>query len=89
MKRIVVGVVKVLGYNMKEKVIKIISEQLGKQLTDSELETPFEDLGADSLDVVEIAMSIEDEFNFEIPDELAENVKNVNDIIKIVEQLVS
>ena len=74
--------------NPIKKVIKIISEQLGRQISDDNLETPFEDLGADSLDVVEIAMTIEDEFNFEIPDELDEHVENINDIIKIVEQLV-
>ncbi|MDR5658294.1 acyl carrier protein [Serpentinicella sp. ANB-PHB4] len=71
-----------------EKVLKIIGEQLG--LDNLEEVTPktslVEDLEADSLDAVEIIMAIEDEFGVEIPDEQAENFKNIGDIVKYIEQ---
>ncbi len=44
-----------------------------------------DDLGADSLDVVDLVMSIEDEFGIEIPDEAVENIKTVGDIVKYIE----
>jgi acyl carrier protein len=65
----------------------IIEEQLG--ITDSEkitMETDLEeDLGADSLDAVEIIMAIEDEFDLEIPDQVAEELKTVTEIITYLE----
>ena len=65
----------------------IIEEQLG--ITDSEkitMETDLEeDLGADSLDAVEIIMAIEDEFDLEIPDHVAEELKTVTEIITYLE----
>ena len=45
----------------------------------------IDDLGADSLDVVDLVMALEDEFEIKIPDEDVENVKTVNDIVKIIE----
>ena len=44
------------------------------------------DLGADSLDVVDLVMSLEEEFNIEIPDEEVENIKTVGDIVKFIEE---
>ena len=67
---------------MRGKIVEIIANQLG---IDQEDITPeanvVDDLGADSLDVVELIMALEEEFNIEIPDEEAEKIKNVQDII--------
>ncbi len=70
-----------------EKVVEIIAEQLGVE-DSSEItrETSLmEDLEADSLDAVEIVMSIEDEFGFEVPDEEAEAFKTIGEIVDYVE----
>ncbi len=70
-----------------EKVVKIIGEQLGLDDVSNVTATTslMSDLEADSLDAVEIIMAIEDEFGVEIPDEEAENFKNIGDIVKYVE----
>ena len=66
---------------MKEKVVDIIANQLGIDRGDVTPEASVvDDLGADSLDVVELIMALEEEFNLEIPDEEAEKIKSVNDI---------
>lgn len=69
-----------------DKVKEIIVDQLD---VEEEKVTPeasiTEDLGADSLDVVDLVMSFEDEFGIEIPDEEVENVKTVGDIVKLIE----
>lgn len=72
---------------MFEKVRLIIAEQLGiDNLGDITLETSLiDDLEADSLDAVEVIMALEDEFGIEIPDEEAENFKNIGDICKFIE----
>jgi len=68
-----------------QKVRDIIEKELGverEKLTD---EASFiEDLGADSLDIVELVMAMEEEFEVEIPDEEAENIKSVGDAINYV-----
>ncbi len=70
-----------------DKVKEIIIEQLGLDEDISiSLETSLmNDLEADSLDAVEVIMAIEDEFDIEIPDEDAEDFKNIGDIVKYVE----
>jgi len=70
-----------------EKRIRVImSEQLGFKKTDMKDESRFlEDLGADSLDVVEIVMALEEEFGMEIPDEEAEKLETVGQTIKYIE----
>jgi len=72
---------------MYETIKLIIEEQLGINDKDKiTLTTNLqEDLNADSLDAVEIIMSIEDEFNIEIPDDIAEELKTVEDIINFLE----
>ena len=60
-----------------EKVANIVAEQLGISIDDVTAETTLEDLNADSLDVVEVIMALESEFNMEIPDEDAEKIKTV------------
>ena len=71
---------------MKDKIIEIISNQLGIDHGDVTPEASVvDDLGADSLDVVELVMALEEEFNLEIPDEEAEKIKSVNDIFSHME----
>ena len=68
-----------------DKVKEIVSEGLGisiKEITDCG--NLFEEYGADSLDIVEIVMVLEEDFKIEIPDCKAENFKTVNDIVKFV-----
>lgn len=69
-----------------EKVRKILSEQLGVD-DDSIQEDSLlaEDLGADSLDAIDIVMSVEDEFGLEVPDEVVESMSTVSDIVKFIE----
>ncbi len=70
-----------------EKIRDILCEQLEQNADAVTMESlVMEDLGADSLDVVDIVMSIEDEFEIEVPDEVIENVKTVGDIVKFVEE---
>ncbi|HIV36916.1 MAG TPA: acyl carrier protein [Candidatus Negativibacillus faecipullorum] len=69
-----------------EKVKKILCDQLDleeEQVTE-EAEV-IEDLGADSLDIVDLVMTLEEEFDTEIPDEDIENLKTVGDIVKYIE----
>ncbi len=70
-----------------EKVADILAEQLDIENKNSiTLETSLvEDLGADSLDSIDIVMSVEDEFNIEVPDEIVENMKTVGDIVNFIE----
>jgi len=74
-----------------EKVKEIIVEQLGVEDPDSvTLETSMMgDLEADSLDAVEIMMELEDEFDIELPDEEAENFKNIGDIVEYIEEKIA
>ncbi len=68
-----------------EKIQKIISEQLGIDSNEIKLESSFiDDLGADSLDIVELIMALETEFDIEIPDEEAEKVKTVGDVVEYI-----
>ena len=69
-----------------EKVKKILSEQFGVEEDTITLETSLiDDLDADSLDVVDLLMSIDDEFEVEVPDEDVENIKTVDDLVKYIE----
>ena len=72
--------------SIEEKVKDIIVEQLG---VNPEQVTPqakfIEDLGADSLDTVELVMAFEEEFNVEVPDEEAEKLQAVGDVVKYIE----
>ena len=76
--------------SIEEKVKDIIVEQLG---VNPEQVTPqasfIEDLGADSLDIVELVMAFEEEFGVEVPDEDAEKLQTVGDVIKYIEEKAS
>ncbi|CAM5187056.1 Acyl carrier protein OS=Ureibacillus acetophenoni OX=614649 GN=acpP PE=3 SV=1 [Ureibacillus acetophenoni] len=69
-----------------ERVTKVVVDRLGVDESEVKLEASFrEDLGADSLDVVELVMELEDEFDMEISDEDAEKIATVGDAINYIE----
>ncbi|RPF66134.1 acyl carrier protein [Helicobacter pylori] len=69
-----------------EDIQAVIVEQLNVDATQVTPEAEFvKDLGADSLDVVELIMALEEKFNIEIPDEQAEKIVNVGDVVKYIE----
>ena len=73
--------------NVQERVKNIIVEQLGVEADQVKPEAQFvNDLGADSLDTVELIMALEDEFKIDIPDEKAEKIKTVGEAIDYIEQ---
>ena len=70
---------------MFERVRKIIVEQLGVDEDDVTLDSSFiDDLGADSLDIVELIMALEEEFDLEIPDSEAEKITTVGDAVEYI-----
>ncbi|HQA19499.1 MAG TPA: acyl carrier protein [Bacilli bacterium] len=72
-----------------EKVIDIVSKELDINKDKIKLESRLaEDLGADSLDAVELIMALEDEFDIQITDEVAQSIKTIGDIVKYLEQNV-
>jgi acyl carrier protein len=72
---------------IEQRVKEIIVEQLGVKPEQVTPEAKFiEDLGADSLDTVELVMALEEEFGSEIPDEQAEKLQSVGDVIKYIEE---
>lgn len=72
-----------------DKVKKIIAEQLGVDEDDITPDASFtDDLGADSLDLVELVMAFEDGFDIEIPDEDAENIKTVADAVNYIQSKI-
>ena len=71
--------------SVDKKVKEIVAEQLGKDVNDVTIQASFiDDLGADSLDIVELVMKMEEEFGIEIPDEDAEKIKTVNDVVEYI-----
>ena len=73
--------------SIEEKVKNIIVEQLGVSEDQVKPEAKFvEDLGADSLDTVELVMAFEEEFGVEIPDDAAETILTVGDAVKFIEK---
>ncbi|NNF84392.1 MAG: acyl carrier protein [Deltaproteobacteria bacterium] len=71
--------------SVEKKVKEIVAEQLGRDANEVTDGASFiDDLGADSLDIVELVMAMEDEFGIEIPDEEAEKIKTVKDVIEYI-----
>ncbi len=71
--------------NIEQRVKKVVAEQLGVNEADIKNESSFvEDLGADSLDTVELVMALEEEFEIEIPDEEAEKITTVQQAIDYI-----
>ncbi|MEO1862332.1 MAG: acyl carrier protein [Verrucomicrobiia bacterium] len=76
--------------SLADRIGKIIVEQLGVNEDQVKPEAKFiEDLGADSLDTVELVMALEEEFETEIPDEDAEKLQSVGDVVKFIEDTQS
>ena len=70
-----------------DKVKAITVEQLSVDADDVKMESTFiDDLGADSLDIVELIMAFEEEFSVEIPDEVAEKIKTVKDAVELIDK---
>ena len=70
-----------------DKVKAITVEQLSVDADDVKMESTFiDDLGADSLDIVELIMAFEEEFNVEIPDEVAEKIRTVKDAVELLDK---
>jgi acyl carrier protein len=73
--------------SVEERVKEIIAEQLGLEKDDIQLDASFiDDLGADSLDIVEMIMTIEDEYDVEISDDDAEKIGTVQDAINYIKE---
>jgi acyl carrier protein len=71
--------------NLEARVKSIIAEQLGIDEKEIRMDSKFiDDLGADSLDIVELVMAMEEEFQMEIPDEEAENIRTVQDALNYI-----
>jgi acyl carrier protein len=70
---------------VEQRVREIVAEQLERDVNEVTNAASFiDDLGADSLDIVELVMKMEEEFGIEIPDEEAEKIKTVNDVIQYI-----
>lgn len=79
-----------MSQSIEEKVRKIIVERLGVDETEVTLEASFtNDLGADSLDTVELIMELEKEFNISIPDEQAEQIQTVGDAVTYLDSQIN
>ena len=76
--------------NTFEKVRAIVVEQLGVDEADVQIDSTFiDDLGADSLDIVELIMAFEEEFEIEIPDDVAEKIKTVKDTVDYIDKTIA
>lgn len=72
---------------MQDKIVKMIANKLGKKVEDITLKSRLiEDLGADSLDIVEMLMMLEDEYGITIPDQDAINLSTIGDIVSFMEK---
>jgi acyl carrier protein len=70
-----------------EEVVEVVVEQLSVDAGEVKEDSKFvEDLGADSLDVVELVMALEEKFDIEIPDDVAEGIATVSDAMKYIEE---
>ncbi len=79
-----------MSASVEERVRNIICDQLAVEPEKVTLPASFiDDLGADSLDIVELVMTMEEEFDLEIPDEDAEKIKSVNDVINYIKAKVN
>ncbi len=73
---------------MEDKIISLIAEKLGKKKNQITMQTNLvDDLGADSLDVVELIMTFEDEFGITLPDEDVSKMKTIQDIVDYIKKI--
>ena len=76
-----------MGTGLEDQVTDLIVEQLGVSKEEAVVKASFiDDLGADSLDIVELVMSLEEEFDIEIPDEDAEKIQTIGDAITYLKE---
>ncbi len=76
-----------MSNSIEGRVKKIVVEQLGVKEDEISIDASFvDDLGADSLDTVELVMALEEEFEIEIQDEVAEKIKTIKDAITLIEK---
>ncbi|TET36107.1 acyl carrier protein [Candidatus Dependentiae bacterium] len=75
--------------NTQDKVARIIAEKLSIDASTITLDSTLQELGADSLDLVEIIMKLEEQFGIEVDDAKAETLKNVNDVVEYVHSMRS
>ena len=79
-----------MASSVRDRVIEIVCDQMGQPKDKVSEETSFiNDLGADSLDTVELVMELEDEFDLNIPDDEAEKIRTVGDAIKYIDENTS
>lgn len=71
-----------------DEIKEILADQLEVNAEDIELNSNLTDLGADSLDAIDIVMTLEDQYGIEVPDEVIENMKTVEDIVTFVESKI-
>lgn len=86
------GKIMYYGYDkedkMEEKIISLIADKLGKNAKEIKLESKLvEDLGADSLDVIELVMAFEDEFKVSLPDEEISKMKTIADVVTYIKSI--
>jgi len=74
--------------DITERVRNIVAERLNVNPEEVTLETTFEDLGADSLDVMDLIMELEQEFDIEIPDEDAEKIRTIEDTVNYIQSRI-
>ena len=74
-----------MSHDLVDRIRSIVADQLGVELVDCSADASIlDDLGADSLDVVELVMALEDAFDIEVPDEDVENIRTIGDVEKYV-----
>lgn len=69
-----------------DEIKEILADQLEVDIDTIELKTTLADLGADSLDAIDMVMTIEDQYGIEVPDEAIQNMKTVEDVVTFIEQ---
>ena len=75
--------------SVQDRIVDIVAEQLGADKEKISIETHFvNDLGADSLDTVELVMELEEEFDINIPDDAAEKIQTIGEAVKHIEESI-